>query len=187
VKNTTIRLAVALCALALAAPAAAQSQPQPQAQPQRPAVGVGVSVVPFSDAGGAMSTIEVYVPIRVAPQLRLEPSLGIFTRDRNGTGATDTRDVTLGVGVFYVKPIAGPVDMYVGGRLKLNFAHSDDGVTSNSDTDLLIAGALGGEYYLVSHFSVGLEAQLGLYQRGDVSGDDSGWFTTGLAFMRFYF
>jgi hypothetical protein len=34
---------------------------------------------------------------------------------------------------------------------------------------------------------MGLEAQLGLYQLGDVSGDADGFFTNGLAFLRVYF
>ncbi len=174
--KNVVRLALALCALALAAPAAAQQQ-------QRPTLGLGISVVPLEVVG---PTVELYVPIRIAPNFRLEPSIGIFSRDVPA-GGTDTRDFTLGVGAFFVKPIAAPIDMYMGGRLKLNFAHSDNGVTSDSDTDLSIAAALGGEYYLVPQFSVGLEGELGLYQHGTVNGDDSGWFTTGLAFLRLYF
>ena len=181
-----LRVAAVLGAIALAAPASAQTTTAAAAQ-RRPTVGLGISVVPFAELAGVTPTIEIYVPINLAPQFRLEPSLGIFTRNRNGTGVTDTTDFTLGVGGFFVKPIAPPVDMYVGGRLKLDFASSDNGVTSNSDTDVAVAAALGGEYYLVTHFSVGLEAQLGYYSRGQVSGDDSGWFTTGLAFLRMYF
>jgi hypothetical protein len=183
----TIRLAVALSALTLAVPAVAQPAAAPSHQ--RSTFGIGISVAPV-DAAGVLPTIEVYVPIQIAPQFRLEPSLGIFTQNRDGAGTTDTSDVTLGIGAFWVKPIAAPVDMYVGGRLKLDFAHSDNGVTSDSDTNFSLAGAFGGEYYLVAKFSVGLEAQLGLYQRGTAGasgGNDSGWFTTGLAFLRLYF
>ncbi|HET8539778.1 MAG TPA: outer membrane beta-barrel protein [Anaeromyxobacter sp.] len=175
------RIALALSALALAAPAAAQQS--------RPTLGLGVSIVPV-DAAGVLPPIEVYVPIRIAPNFKLEPSLGIWTRDQGGVGANDTRDLVLGLGAFFVKPIAGAADMYVGGRLKLNFAKTDDGTTSNSDTDIVVAAALGGEYYLVPLFSIGLEAQLGLYQRGtagDFGADDDGFFTTGLGFLRLYF
>jgi hypothetical protein len=171
-----LRLAAALAVLVAASSAAAQ---------ERPKLGVGISIVPLEGAG-AVPTVEVYVPLMIAPNFRLEPSLGIFTNDPSG-GGTETSDITLGVGAFFVNQIAPQADMYVGGRLKLNFASFDNGVVDDSDTDVLLAGALGGEYYLVPKFSLGLEAQLGLYSQGDVSGDASGFFTTGLAFLRLYF
>ncbi len=177
--KNVVRLALALCALALAVPAAAQQQ-------QRPMLGFGVSFVPFASPSAILPTAELYLPINVAPVLRIEPSLGIFSRDVSG--GTKTRDVTLGVGVFYVKSIAAPVDMYVGGRLKLNFAHVETAAgATESDTDVFVAAALGGEYYVVPKFSVGFEGNLGLYQQGTVNGDASGWYTTGLGFMRLYF
>jgi hypothetical protein len=175
--KTTVRFALAFCALALAVPAAAQ---------QRPSLGVGVSFAPVDVGDPVLPTIEVYVPIRIAPQFRIEPSLGIFTVDE-AAGGVDRSNVTLGVGAFYVGGLAPAADMYVGGRLKLNFASRDDGVNDDSDTDLIVAAALGGEYYLAPQLSLGLEAQLGIYQRGDVSGDDSGFFTHGLAFLRLFF
>jgi hypothetical protein len=178
------RLALALSALALASPAAAQQQ-------TRPMLGFGISVAPIAEAAFTSPTVELVLPIRVAPAFKLEPSLGIFSRDRPSPG-TDTRDITLGVGAFWVKPIAAPMDMYVGGRLKLNFAHESTttgaGTTvSDSGTDMSIAAALGGEYYVVPQFSVGLEGQLGLYNHSLINGDDSGFFTNGLAFLRLYF
>ena len=171
-----LRLAAALAVLAAAGSAAAQERPQ---------LGLGISIVPL-EAAGAIPTVEVYVPLMIAPNFRLEPSLGIFTNDPSG-GGVERSDITLGVGAFFVNRIAPQADMYVGGRLKLNFASEDNGVVDDSDTDVLLAGAVGGEYYLVPKFSIGMEAQLGLYSLGDVSGDSSGFFTTGLAFLRVYF
>jgi hypothetical protein len=166
----------ALAALTLALPAAAQ---------ERRPVGLGVSIAPFAQAVQLSPAVEVYVPIAIAPQFRLEPSLGIWTNDEDA--GLESKDVTLGLGAFFVKQVAPPADMYAGARLKLNFASVDNGVVSDSDTDFVLAAALGGEYYFVPQLSLGLEAQLGLYQRGDVSGNDSGFFTNGLAFLRFYF
>lgn len=176
------KVALALAALALAAPALAQDS-------TGGTVGIGVSIVPLETGSYNAPTVEVYVPIKIAPQLRLEPSFGVQTADRvNNGNNVDTSDVTLGLGVFFVQRVAAPVDFYAGGRFKLNFAKVDDGVNENSGTDVVIAGALGGEYYFVPKFSLGLEAQLGYFSRSDASIDEAdGFFTTGLAFLRMYF
>lgn len=167
------KLLFAVAALALSATA--------QAQEARRPFGLGIAIVPLEPWN-----VEVYAPISVAPVLRIEPSLGISTRDESGDG-TDTSDITLGVGMFYVQRVAAPFDLYMGGRLKLNFASVDNGVTDDSGTDVSLAAAVGGEHYLATNFSLGAEAQLGFYSESDVSGDGSGLFTTGLAFLRFYF
>jgi hypothetical protein len=180
--HNLVRVAAAAAALSLAAPAVAQPA-QPQARDNK--FGIGIGIVPI-DAAGQAGTVEVYFPIALAPNFRLEPSIGLFTVDAP-SGGTDHRDLTLGVGAFAVNRLAPQVDMYFGGRLKLNFAKSDGPTVDDSDTDLFLAAAVGGEYYFVPKFSLGLEAQLGLYSHGDVRGDDSGLFTSGVAFLRVYF
>jgi hypothetical protein len=170
------KLLFALAALALSATANAQEARRP--------FGLGISIVPLE--GVSPATIEIYAPIAIAPNLRVEPSLGILTQDRSA-GDVDSRDVTIGVGLFYVQRVAAPVDLYMGGRLKLNFAKVDNGAADDSGTDVILAAAVGAEHYLATHFSLGAEAQLGFRADSDVSGDDSGLFTTGLAFLRFYF
>ncbi len=176
------RLLVALAFLAWAAPAPAQEA--------RPAFGVGVAINALG-APDVAPTVEVYVPMRVAPNLRIEPSLGIRTVNRpSAPGNQDERDVTVGVGVFLLSRVSSPVDVYAGGRLKLNFAKkSFFGGTSDSGTDVSIAAALGGENYLSPHFSVGLEGELGYYNNSSASftGEEDGLFTTGLVFVRVYF
>lgn len=168
------KLVVALAALALSAPALAQ---QTGGQ-----FGLGVSITPESSFS---PTVEVYFPMNIAPNLRLEPSIGIFSVDNPSTsGAGDRRDLTLGAGLFFTQKVAPVVDMYMGGRLKLNFANNDPG---DSGTDFLLAGAAGGEWYVVPKFSLGMEAQLGFFSASEASGDQSGFFTTGLGFMRVYF
>jgi outer membrane protein with beta-barrel domain len=167
--------------LAAAFPAAAQERPQ---------LGFGIGIAPFAVPGSGAATVsrtvELYVPIAPTPQLRLEPSFGISTDDQPG-GGTDTRDFTLGFGAFVVNRVAPAVDMYMGGRLRLNFAKVSTPAASDTGTDLQIAAALGGEYYLVPRFSLGLEGELGLFQNSRVSGDNDGVFTTGIAFLRVYF
>ncbi len=164
------------------------------AEEGRPTVGVGISIVPRPLEGPAQSpTAEIYLPIRVAPNLRIEPSLGIRTVDRQtAPNNVDESDLTLGIGIFIVTRVAPPVDVYFGGRLKLNFASVKNDFTGASDsgTDVFVAAALGGEDFLFSRFSVGLEAQLGVYSLSSASqaGEkESGFYTTGLAFLRVYF
>lgn len=169
------KLLFAVAALALSATANAQEARRP--------FGLGISIEPLV---AVSPTIEVYAPIAIAPNLRVEPSLGILTRD-GPANSVDRSDVTVGVGLFYVQRVAAPVDLYMGGRLKLNFASEDDGTNDDSGTDVILAAAIGAEHYFVTHFSLGAEAQLGFRSDSDVSGDDSGLFTTGLAFLRFYF
>jgi hypothetical protein len=167
------KLAFVVAALALALPAAAQQK--------QTKLGLGVSITPEA---ARSPTFEVYMPIDLGPGLRVEPSLGILTRD---DGDTSDSDVTLGAGVFGMKRIAEPLNLYFGGRVKLNFASFDNGTADDSGVDLSLAGALGSEYYFVPNFSLGLEGQLGFYSASEVSGDNSGFFTTGLGFLRMYF
>ena len=182
------KLLFAAAAIALATAA--------QAQEARRPVGVGISINPL-EAGGLTSgaatlpTVEAYLPINIAPNFRLEPSLGILANDVP-TGQTNTRDITIGVGAFFVQRLAQPFDLYMGGRLKLNFAHTEttapSGATaSDSGTDVLLAAAIGGEHYFTQHFSLGAEAQVGFRSNSSASGDNTVWFTTGLGFFRFYF
>jgi len=172
------KLAFVVAAVALALPAAAA------AQQKQTRIGLGVSITPAAEVG---PTIQLYMPIDIGAALRVEPSLGIATSNFGQTGATDRSDITIGAGVFGMKRISQPVNLYFGGRAKLNFASEDNGTNSDSGTDLSLAGAIGAEYYLVPSFSVGLEGQLGFYSNSDLSDDVSGFFTTGLGFLRMYF
>jgi len=178
--RTKILVAAALSA-ALSLPALAAEPAQSKTR-----FGLGVALFPI-DAAATMPTLEVYVPIALSDGLRLEPSLGIFTRNRGGNG-TDTSDFTLGVGLLVVSHVGPSTNMLYGGRLKLNFASaSTPGAGSDSGTDVSLAGAFGAEQILGERFAVGLEAQLGYYSQSTVSGDASGLFTTGVVFVRVWF
>jgi hypothetical protein len=173
--KSIVRLAAIAAALAVAVPASAQQRGQPK-------IGLGVAITPVDGVPSNPNfdrPIEIYVPIGLAPQFRIEPSIGFVTADDVGSV------ITLGIGGFFVNQVAPQVDVYAGGRLKLN--RVSDEVADDSDTDLILAAAVGGEYYFVPKFSLGLEAQVGLYQLGDFSGDTDGFFTNGLAFVRVYF
>jgi hypothetical protein len=166
--------AVAVAALtaastAHAAPAAAGGT--------NPTVGFGVAITPNQNVA---PTVELLVPILLTPQFRLEPEIGFITRNTPGL---DTSNFTIGSGLFYVLRATQSVDMYVGGRLKLNFA--DNGVISG--TDVFLLAALGGEYFFTPKFSLGLEGQLGYYTLSDASGNASGVYTNGIGILRVYF
>jgi hypothetical protein len=177
------KLAFVVAALALALPAAAQEK--------QTRLGLGVAITPNDFFQGEAQTVSLYMPIDIGAGLRVEPSLGIFSNNPGGDGGTDTSNLTLGAGVFGVKRVAEPLNLYFGGRVKLNFASWDDGTNDDSGVDLSVAGALGGEYFLVPKFSLGLEGNLGFYSNSEANltnvGDSSGFFTDGLAFLRMYF
>src|SRR5512133_2274506 len=129
-----LRLAAMLAVIATSVlPGATQAQ-------ERPGVGVGISVVPLQ-VGGNSPTVEILLPLRAGPTLRIEPSLGIRTVNRpSRLGFEDERDVTLGVGIFLMQKVAEPLDLYAGGRLKLNFARvsASAGGGSDSGTDVIV-------------------------------------------------
>ena len=142
-------------------------------------LGVGV-LTNFQGSAGY-----VLIPMQVAPQLKVEPMVGINTNDQP-TGGVDSSTISIGTGVFFTQKAVQQADVYFGGRLMLDFVSADDGVNDESGTNFQLAAAIGGEYYLVPKFSVGIEANLGFYSNADFVGDDSGFFTQGLAIIRFY-
>ncbi len=176
----------AVAALAVAVPA--HAAPAYTSDSERPKLGVGVGIYPFgTEILGA--PVDIYVPIMLAPQFRLEPFVGFLTSSND---ARDQSDLTIGAGFFFVQRIAQPADMYLGGRVMLNFASTKpNGGSSSSGTDFAIAAAAGAEYYLVPKFSIGLEAQLGFYSQSKESNAQglgtTGFFTNGVGFLRFYF
>lgn len=164
------KLFVALAALSLAAPAFAQDG----------RVGLGVGLPAAGSKNPA--PVELLVPIRIAPNIRIEPYFGVWSEDYGGTTG-DYRILKLGCGAFLVQRLAPSVDIYGGGRLSLGFAKHgiDDG------TDVAVAAAGGAEYFLAPKFSLGLEAQLGFYSNSSASGDASGFFTEGRGLLKVYF
>jgi hypothetical protein len=185
-KTTTRLAAVALAALALAAPAAAQ---QGQARPPRVGIGVGLPAGEFWTAaqlagsslpapGGLAPAI--YVPINVTPGLRIEPQIGYAGWSVDAGGGEGSL-FGLGVGAFWVKPLAQQVQLYAGPRLVLQWASETGGGPTpqkREGNDLILAGALGGEFVPHPRFAVGAEASLGLVWVGDREVTEPGQPTT---------
>lgn len=164
-------VAVAM-ALASALPVAAQ-------QSTKPFIGLGVGL-PTSELGtvagvfgidGGVVAPQLYVPINVLPNLRIEPQIGFLTWSDDATG--DERSFwSIGTGAFWLMPLAESVNMYVGPRLVLAFFKEEEptgiGVQKRSATDVLLAAALGGEAFLHPRLSLGAEGQIGYTWLGDV-------------------
>ncbi len=205
-----IAMLAATAAALVAAPAALAQQKDAVK------VGVGVSLETFNAAqfGAAVQggiplniPVSVYVPIQVSPHLRIEPSLGFATYSQDQAAAAATNNQVdghawnLGVGVLYYPTPAQPAGFYVGGRLGLVFSGfttvngANTVVTELSETDFYLRAVLGGEYFVASKLSVGLEAQVGVTFYGDekISGQPTisrsltGWSTSGLIFVRYFF
>ncbi len=180
------RFALSVCALAaLSLAQAAHAQEQ-----QRGKVGVGIAAgfdTPDAGAAGPYRRAYILVPIQLAQTLKLEPMIGFNSYNHAGA---DGLDVTLGTGVLWVFTRAGPVDAYAGGRVALDVVSANRGAGTETGLDFRLAGAIGGEWFAASHFSLGIEADVGFYttSRANPSlSSSNGVFTAGYLIGRVYF
>ncbi len=201
--KTILRIGAMAIALALAAPASAQ-------QPSQGRVGIGLGL-PTHSFGSLLSTLggatgvfegpQIYVPINVSPNLRIEPQFGYISATDDDLHETDSA-FTIGAGAFYVAPMGQQTNIYAGGRLALIWTkdenHTGGGLlvkTTQRATSL--APVFGGEYAVSPRFSVGAEAQLNFVWLSDPDQEVGGitqtfpggsnYFTQGLIFVRIYF
>lgn len=211
--TTLLRAAAALAALALTTPALAQQS----AQPQQGRFGVGVGLTSSAVSGTAaqdgtgspdVGTL-FFVPMNLAPNLRIEPFIGWARADLDNTppGAGGQQfspflqgkssDFTLGIGGFLVKPVVSQLQFYVGGRLASQWQSvSDNAGNKAKRRNTLLAAALGGEYLPIPRVALGGELQLGYLWYGDTEftgggvgvtgGGGSGSATQATLFARFY-
>ncbi len=162
-------------------------------------VGIGVNANAVVDVATVLTERQVptmvYFPIVLSQQFRVEPQLGIATYSTEGASGSV---FAIGAGFFLTQPIAQATDLYVGPRLVLGFTGAERtnnfGVKlSGSAVDVTIAAAIGAEYLVSPHFSVGAEAQLGYTNRPDITDQGativpkiSGVATEGIVFLRAY-
>lgn len=193
------RIATLAAVLAAATPALAQEKVG------RVGIGVGVSSFNLGDLTGTdlMPSTVVFVPLNLAPNLRIEPYLGIDRFDvdpdpvfANGKAST----FSIGAGVFYLSRLAPQVQMYLGGRLGFIFESFEDaGPTPDKADrrDLMLAGVLGGEYLPHPRIALGAEVMLGFLAIGETdftpyggatqnTGGGSATQTQGTVFVRVY-
>jgi len=202
--NRILRIAAAAAALALAVPASAQQS----TSATQGKVGIGVGM-PTNLLSGFLNTIggavpegpQIYVPINVSPNLRIEPQFGYLANTDDELDETDSA-FTLGAGVLYVMPVAQQTNLYVGGRLTLTWTKDEDhagaALEKTTQRNTAIAPVLGGEYVPSPRFSVGAEAQLVFVSLGDRKIETAGFptvtfqggstrSTQALVFVRVYF
>lgn len=206
-------------AILAAASAALAVAPAASAADRDSRIGVGVSLETFNFArfGAAVTgavppnaPVSLYVPIQIAPHLRIEPSIGFATFSQNinyaDQNGLDSSGYTwnIGAGILYYPVVPQPAGFYLGGRLGLvfsGFSIPNPPAPSNdvTETDFYLTGVLGGEYFIAPKLSVGLEAQIGVTFFGDpdfsiapppgtvLNRDLVSFSTAGLIFLRYFF
>ena len=166
-------------------------------------VGIGVSINAPSVAiqqGGSGQTVSlapftVTVPITTR-SFRLEPEVGFARTSRSADDRSSTSSVfTIGTGLFAVSRFENTL-LHLGGRVGLSRLSESQELRndeeSSSRINFSVGPAVGGEYYLSNHFSLGLEARFVYVNVGepDDAPDDfsaSRLRTSGVAFFRVHF
>ncbi len=190
--NRILRISAAAAALALAVPASAQQSTS--ATPAKVGIGIGFTHGPMSTG------TEIFVPINVSPNLRVEPLLGFDSVSLDDYFGKQSETI-FGAGLFWVGPLGGQAQLYAGGRLALHWV-SQTAAGLNPDKakrhDTLIGAVLGAEYLPHPRVALGAEGMVGHVFIGDTevtdgvtgvkrsagSGDENA--TQGMLFVRIY-
>jgi hypothetical protein len=171
----------------------------------------------------SVSPYYVYFPVTLTRNFRVEPRFGIFSFSDEETNSLSPsqpqkNDMTLthvGLSLEYLIPTSEKFQLYVGPRAGLNFLSSTSSqyiysggpgpvpVTYTfSETDFLISGIFGGEYFPMSELSIGGEIDVNYVTFGNPDQSQSppttgstststltrSLFSTGaLLFVRWYF
>jgi len=167
-------------------------------------IGIGISLDPTRKELGytqatyenartmpdAFSTaVSFYVPLNVAPHLRLEPNIGISlyksatTENYSATTEQDETDESIiiaGIRGLYIIPVSSSVSFYAGPKIELNFVSSTDDYwsigsgypkqgskTVTTETDVTAGGVFGVEYFPVHALSIGGEVSINYLSYGN--------------------
>ncbi len=135
-----------------------------------------------------IQTAAVFLPMLFGENLRVEPQFSLIrlaedkiTKDdagkTRGTYEGTTSGLMLGTGVFYGFDLDAATKGYLGARFGIISSSSsavftpvngDDSEVSYSQINLFYGPALGGEYYLSRHMSLGVELGLNVLSYGNV-------------------
>jgi hypothetical protein len=146
--------------------------------------GVFVTATPIF----SVSPFYVYMPVTLTKNFRLEPRFGIYSFSNEiSNSATPSQpqkfEVTLtniGLSVEYVIPTGEKFQFYVGPRGSLNFISETftsyqytggpvpvNVTTAQSETDFMISGIFGAEYFPLKELSVGGEVDFNYVSFGN--------------------
>lgn len=191
-------LVVLTLALLVCSPSLVLAQPE---QGEPPTVGLGVAlqagvVAPSSSPATDAAPYAFTVPITFS-DVRLEPQFGYIRRSQSEASQSQTVSaLTFGTGAFY-QVNAGDTMLLAGGRIGVTrevqtFASASTPEEHRASVNLFLGPAVGGEYYVSEHFSVGAEAHfyyVNLGQPEDAPPERSASVlrTGGAAFLRFHF
>lgn len=120
-------------------------QVQAQNRPAEGTVGLSASVQGPST--------NLLVPIWVSEDLVIAPTFGLFHQENNRT------TLTIGVSPRFYRDLGNNFASYIGARGLIQHSSFDIG---DDQTNFVLGATGGGEYFLNSHFSFGVEAQLNL-------------------------
>jgi hypothetical protein len=162
----------------------------PPPQEERILFGIGVGFSPISIAGddqnrfGNVGITDVYVPIQLGPNIRIEPQLGLYFQNaqqtlRDSIGNflqhNSRQIVRSAMGVFYTSKVDEQFQFGIGARLgilsseyELKFDRQS-ALDSNHNENYAIfytAACFTTEYWFSKHFSIGGEIQLYFYNYG---------------------
>jgi hypothetical protein len=167
-------------------------------------VGIGISLDPTrkelvytqstyrnvsTDPEVSSTAVSFYVPLNVAPHLRLEPNIGIALYKSAITynyplsteqDQTDESIIIAGIRGLYIIPVSSSVSFYAGPKIELNFVSSTDDYwylssgypkqgykTVTTETDVTVGGVFGVEYFPVHALSIGGEVSINYLSYGN--------------------
>ncbi len=136
--------------------------------------GIGTSLNPIAIAGELVllpvGLGNLYFPLIIGSSFKLEPEFGLLRLSEKTTDGTSSSESSatltrLGIGAFWVTPIRESLRAYVGPRIGIvrNSESSRFGPEperKETQTNLVLELATGGEYLFSSHFSLGGEVRL---------------------------
>lgn len=118
---------------------------QAQNRPDEGSVGLTASIQ-------GQST-NILVPIWVSEDMVIAPTFGMFHQENNRT------TLNIGVSPRFYRDLGNNFASYIGARGLIQHTSFDIG---DDQTNFILGATGGGEYFLNSHFSFGVEAQLNL-------------------------
>jgi hypothetical protein len=140
-------------------------------------LGVGVQSTVLIDEALISLAPVFYVPIMLTDAVMLEPGIGLlrFSQDNDATESTQTF-LSLGTGILFIVSHGDDGRIYVGPRVGIRrFSSETESGTVEVETDntnLSLAGVVGGEYFLKRGFSLGGEIGVAWNEIGDDDADE---------------